>query len=303
MDSTQAFNLKKIRSFGDILSDTFSYYRVYWRSMAKAFSVYVFAPLIVGVILFGGSFAVLFQNIDSMATSSNPAALAGFGFGFFIGIILILIAVIMIVAVTYQHIRHASDGYIPESLSEFSKGMFGKMFHIFLVSILIAIVLGIGLVITTSIVSSFAGAAAGTISIVLFYIFIFYFLTKLTLYPVALFVEDGSVSNAIMRSWELTNNHFWFTFGVYMIIGLVFSILAMMASIPLLILSGIMAFVFGADLQQDIGILFGVLYASLYFVQTLASSAQFIALGIHYFNLVERKEGGGLASEIDRLGI
>ncbi|RNC79402.1 MAG: hypothetical protein ED557_15080 [Balneola sp.] len=300
METNTLFNLKKIRSFGDILSDTFTYYRVYWRSMAKAFSVFVFAPLIVGVILFGGSFALLFQNVDVMVDSGGFGA---FGLSFFLGISLVVIAIIMLVAVTYQHIRHASLGEIPETLSEFSRGMFGKLFHIIIASILMTFVFVVLILVFMGIVSSLGEPVVVAILITAFYIFLFFVFTRLALYPVVLFIEDGNISNAIMRSWTLTSNYFWFTFGVYFVIGIVFAVLSMLASIPLGILSGLLTFIFGADFQENIGLIIGAAYASFYFVQALASSAQFIALGIHYFNLVERKEGGGLATEIDRLGI
>ncbi|MFV1883625.1 MAG: hypothetical protein ACMZ7B_03975 [Balneola sp.] len=297
---TQEFTLNKIRDFGDIITDTFTYIRVHWRSLGKVFGLYVLSPLIIGIILLGGSIAFSFDNLEN---PSDTGAFLGAGISIFVGIMFIFFALFMLMGVVYQHIQHTCSGEVPHTFSEFSRGMFGKTFSILMVSFLIGIVVAVALFIFFAIISSFASVLATIIATIILYGLIGFFVIKISLFPVVFFVEGGSASSAIARSWELTENYWWFTFGIYFVINIIFSFLSMFAAIPLIILGGVIAFIFGADFQQDLPLIFGTLYASIYFFQIIASSAQFISLGIHYFNLVERKEGDNLTSEINRLSI
>ncbi len=294
------FTLHKIRDFGDIITDTFTYIRVHWKTLGKVFSIYVLSPLLVGIVLLGGSFA---YSIGSISDSAGAGQFAGLGIGLFLGLLFIFFSLFMLMGVAYQHIYHTNNGDVPTTFSEFTKGMFGKTFSILMVSFLMGIVVMIGFFIFFGIISSLDSIWSNFIAFITFYALIGFFFTKISLFPVIYFVEGGNASSAIARSWELTENYWWFTFGIYIVINFIFSFLSLFAAIPVVIIGGVIAFVFGADFQKDLPMLFGTLYASVYFFQIIATSAQFIALGIHYFNLVERKEGGNLTNEIDRLSI
>lgn len=297
---TKEFTLHKIRDFGDIINDTFTYIRVHWKSLGKVFAVYVLSPLIIGIILLGGSLAFSFDDLDN---PSNTGAFLGAGISIFIALIFIFFALFMLMGVVYQHINYASKGEVPNSFSDFSKGMFGKTFSIWIVSFLIGVVVMIGFFIFFAIISSLGSVGATIIAFIAVYALLGFIFVKISLFPVVYFVEGGNASSALARSWELTENYWWFTFGIYIVINIIFSFLSMFAAVPLIILGGVIAFVFGADFQQDLPLIFGVLYGSIYFFQIIATSAQFISLGIHYFNLVERKEGDSLTNEINRLTI
>ena len=297
---TKEFTLHKIRDFGDIITDTFTYIRFHWKSLGKVFGVYVLTPLIIGVVFIGGSLAFSIPNFEN---PSNTGSFLGAGISIFVGAMFILFAVFMLLGVVYQHIYHTSKGEVPNSFSEFSRGMFGKTFTLLIVSFLIGVIVMISLFIFITIISSLGSVWATIIGTITMYSLVGFIVVKISLFPTVFFVEGGSASSAIARSWELTENYWWFTFGIYFVINIIFSFLSLFAAIPLVILGGIIAFIFGVDFQQELPLIFGALYASVYFFQIIASSAQFISLGIHYFNLVERKEGDSLTSEINRLSI
>ncbi len=295
----KTLDLKKPRDLGQILSDTFLYIRIYYKSLLKPFLVYVLPPLLLTVLFLGGGFGSLFsasfQNPQML--ESDISTLVGPGLSIAFGIVAVLVTTWMLLSVIHQHLRFAAKGDIPSNLGEFSKGMFSKSIIIILTYMGIGVPAYLVFFVLIMLLQEMAFLA-----ILVFFPFVVFVIVRLLLFPTAYYVEDLNPSDAIRRSWNLTQDNFWFTFGLYIVVSMIFAFLSYLFIIPLLIILSLIIGVGDATFGSNLGILMGLLYGLLYFFQLIFSSAQFISLGLHYFNLRERKDGTGLREQIEQLG-
>ena len=295
----QTLKLDKPRDIGQIISDTFAYIRVHHKTLLKPFAVYVLPALLLSVALLGGGFGSMFADITQNSTlvESDPSMLIGSGAALFLGFLFVILTSWLFLSVVHQHLKFAAEGEIPTHLGEFSKGMFVKGLVLVATYIGLMVPIYIAIFILAMILQDLFFIAM----LVLIPLF-FYVMVKLMLFPAAYFIEGGSPTDAIKRSWSLTDDNFWVTFGVYFVVALIFGMLSYLIIIPVMIILVIIINVGDAAFEQNIGILMGVFYGVMYFFQLIFSSAQFISLGLHFFNLKERKDGTALRDQIDQLG-
>ena len=289
----QNFNMLQARSIGDILGDTFTYIRVYYKSLAKMIVVYVLAPLMIGSIIFSTSMGKMMSStMAGLQDQPDPTDFIGTGLEFFAGFIFLIVAYFLLAGVIYQHIYYAEKGEIPESVSEFSEGMFSKLLRFVPFAILVTIAIS-----TIIVLAAFAAIEITGFLTLLFIPLIIYLLVKLILFPISFFVEDAGGFNSLARSWELTGGYFWNTLGVYLLISIVFGILSQLLSTPLFVVTAIAGAGFGTE-SGILEILVVFTYTLSFVFQVLFFAAQSIALGLHYFNLEERKEGQSLSEQV-----
>jgi hypothetical protein len=289
------FELRKTRTVSDILNHTFKYIRAYYKSLLKVIAVYVLAPLMLGSIIFSIEMGSIFSAAFSPADNLDSIDEFGTGLAFFSGIGLILIANLLLYGIIYQHMFHVASGRIPESIAEFSDGMFGKLLRLILMSILLAVFFIIYSVFLVMLIEVSAITLIFTIPLLIFLII------RLLLFPVALFVDEEGGFMSLGRSWELTEGYFWNTFGVYLVVSIVFSILSYLLSSPLYIIGMIAGAGLGIEDSESLGTIMGVFYSFSMIFQIVFVAGQSIALGLYYFNLEERKEGHSLEKQIESL--
>ncbi len=294
----QKLELDKPRDLGQIIGDTFTYIRVHNVTLLKPFAVYVLPSLLLAALLLGGGLGSLFGTAfqDPVLIESDPSQVIGSGAAVFFGIVAVFITTWLLLAVVHQHMMHTSKGDVPANLSEFSRGMFLKSLILVAIYIGIAVPLYFLMIILFLILQEFV-----FIAIMVFFPLMIYIAVKLMLFPAAYFIENSTPVEALRRSWDLTRDNFWITFGVYFVIALIFGMLSYLMIIPVLIIFGLIVGIGDGALDQNMGAFMGVVYAVMYFFQLIFSSAQFISLGLHFFNLRERKDGSGLRSQIDQL--
>lgn len=286
------FNIRQARSVGGVLGDTFTYIRVYYKSLAKMIAVYVLAPLMVGSIIFSTSMGAIMTGAMAGMQNQPDPNLFGTGLEFIAGFFFLIVAYFLLMGVVYQHIYYAGKGEVPESISDFSDGMFSKLLRLIPVLLIVGV-----LFFLIVFIAAFAAIEISGFLALLFIPLVVYLMIKLILFPIAFFVEDAGGFNSLARSWELTNGYFWSTFGVYLLITIVFGILSQLLSTPLFVVMAIA----GAGLGAESGlmeILVTSTYTLSFVFQVLFFAAQSISLGLHYFNLEERKEGHALSEQI-----
>ncbi|MEQ9091851.1 MAG: glycerophosphoryl diester phosphodiesterase membrane domain-containing protein [Balneola sp.] len=295
----QTLKLDKPRDIGQIISDTFAYIRVHHKTLLKPFVVYVLPALLLSVALLGGGFGSMFAGItqNPALAESDPSMLIGSGAALFLGFLFVILTSWLFLSVVHQHLKFAAEGEIPTHLGEFSKGMFVKGLVLVATYIGLMVPVYIAIFILAMILQDLFFIAMLALIPLFFYVMV-----KLMLFPAAYFIEGGSPTDAIKRSWSLTDDNFWITFGVYFVVALIFGMLSYLIIIPVMIVLVVVINVGDAAFEQNIGILMGVFYGVMYFFQLIFSSAQFISLGLHFFNLKERKDGTALRDQIDQLG-
>ena len=287
-------NVHQARGVFDILGDTFNYIRVHFKSLSKYIGVYVMTPLLAGSILFSVSMGRFMTGVgDAEQMVASQSGLFGFfGWEFFAGFFFLIITYFMLIGVVYQHIYFAGEDEIPDDVSEFSNGMFSKLFRLVPMFLLVGFALSVlAFILMLTIVEITAWLTLIYLPL-LFFVFI-----KILLFPIAFFIEDDGAFYSLVRSWELTDGYFWQTFGVYLVISIVFGILSQLLSTPLLLVTSIAGIGMGTE-NVVIETLYVASNALSFVFQVLFFAAQSIAIGLHYYNLKERKEGHSLGDQI-----
>ena len=300
-----SFKLRQTRGVFDVLGDTFKYIRIYWKSLLIMTAVYVMGPLMIGSVImaigFGDIFAQPFLSPADIEESAffNSAGLL-FGAFFFIGL-----SYVLLYGTICQHLKHAAGGEVPLDISTFSEGMFFKVLVLVFVFILLTVLFSVIFFFLPTLLFTLISAQLGVFTIASVFLFsvlisIFLFI-RLMVFPVALFVKDTGGLSSLGVSWNLTKGYFWQTFGVYLLITIVFGILSQLISTPLLLINAIVSAGIG-DAAGGFMDLISIIFFTLSFVfQGLFFGAQSISIGLHYFNLEERKEGLTLGEQVEQL--
>ncbi|MBO6794272.1 MAG: glycerophosphoryl diester phosphodiesterase membrane domain-containing protein [Balneolaceae bacterium] len=274
----QSFIHHKVRDIGDIITDSFLYIREHYQSLGKALLFFVLPLYIIQFFLLKGYTDQLLGNIQA----NNFDAIGSiFNGRYLLGIVVSVIASSTLTVVTLKHLQLTEHGYdaTPEQI---------------LVDIVPNVLKYIGLYFLLSFMLG--------ISIFFFVIPFFYFGVKFCLSFSALILEDETVTGSMRRSWELTANHWWSTFGVVLVMYFLMMLVSYAILLPISILSFLVietgAATTGSSLLGNIFLVINGIFTA---VASLLSTIIFIGIALQYYNLVERKEGGSLRSKIEDL--
>lgn len=255
-------------------------------------AVYVLAPLMVGSLMFSFTIGRMFNGDMEELLNAQGDLFFGMGLQLFGGFLFLILSYLLLMGVIYQHIYYAGDGDIPEDISGFSDGMFSKLLRFIPFAILLTFIsgaaMGLGI---------FAVVEISFFLFLLMIPLIIYVFIRLILFPIAFFIEDAGGFNSLVRSWELTSGYFWQTFGVYLLISIVFGILSQLLTTPLFLVTAIAGAGLGTESTlMEFLVIFS--YTISFVFQVLFFAAQSISLGLQYYNLEERKEGQALGEQI-----
>ncbi len=271
------FTLQKYRDLGDIVTDTFAYIRVHYKSLGKALLLLVLPFFLVSGMLVGeaysGIFTAIMDNPDATPESIESS-------GFWIGMLMLALSSGALLTITLTHIK-LSQSHDEIEISMLLERFGNHFLTLFLLYIIIII--------------------AVFFSFFLFIIPGIYVGVKLFISPAVAVIEDRNPLDAISRSWSLVQGHWWFTLGVYLVMNIITSFMSYVLIIPATIIMGFISSS-GADTSQVFGTGMGIMYGLMIVVASLFSVLMLIAMCLQYFNLIERKEGAGLRSKIEELG-
>ncbi|MEP1938662.1 MAG: hypothetical protein ABJK11_03815 [Balneola sp.] len=282
------FQLRKTRDFGQIITDTFTYLRVHFKSLGKALFIFVFPILLISGVLISSSFMSIFDLADpNFSQSANPeftGEMASFFVKFFIGMLLFMVNFLLIYVVVFKHMQLVDEGVeqieVGMLLEDFARNFFGTLGLFFVLAI--ATMIGLIFLIIPGI----------------------YIATKLSLAPVIFIAEEESFGDALSKSWKATQDYWWFTFGMSFVMGIIMNFASYIFIIPMYILIGIVSFS-TASAQGDpssLGTIISVLYGLSVVVPALLYCMPVISQALVYFNIQERKTGNSMMNRIESLG-
>jgi len=274
-------HLQKPRDFGDLITDTFTYLRIHFKTLGLGLVYFVLPVTLAGSILMGSGF----YYISDM--SANPAATGAmpefsFFFRFFGGTLLVMLSSSVLLAVTYTHMRYTLEEINIDGPAMLAANIIPKTFGILALTIINGFLTILGM---------------------LFFIFPgVYVAIKLYLSPAAFLIQNQTIGGAITRSWELVKDYWWFTFGFAIVIGIIAYIASSVLSLPIFIIGMLSGLLGGSgDSAGILGAGIAVFYSLSMIFSILFSVIPAVANGLHLLNLTERKEGSGLRSRIDEL--
>lgn len=270
------FKLQRYRDLGAILTDSFVYIKVHFKSLGKAVLLLVFPFYLISSLLVGDAYNSFFT-----AVFTNPeAAESMIGPNFMMGMLLLLMSSVALLTTVLTHVAVA-DKQEEVELSDITDRFGMNFLMLFLLYILIIL--------------------AVSVSMLFFLIPGIYVGIKLFLSPAVSIIEHKNPIDAITRSWQLVQGHWWFTFATYLVMNIITSFMSYVLIIPFGILMSFFTTA-GADSSESFIDAMGIFYGLMILVASLFTILIVIAMCLHYFNLIERKEGVGLRQQIEELG-
>lgn len=275
-------HLRQSREFGDIISDTFGYLRVHFKTLGKGLLYFSLPLIIISGVLIGSSFSTITAISDSIGNPEILDEMSAFGLKFIVGLFLFILTFVFIVVIVFKHMQLVDDGEEHIEPSLLLEGAFRNIFGligIYLLTVFLTIIGFLFFIIPGIIIA-----------------------IKLSLAPSIYIIEKCDFEEAIRRSWSITNNYWWFTFGVNFVISLIMNIVSNIVIFPFYIVSMVIVFSTGEPDMELFGSLFGVMYGLVMIIIGLLYCFPIISQALVYFNLDERKNGNSLFQKIDALG-
>ncbi|MCG8373588.1 MAG: hypothetical protein MI700_08655 [Balneolales bacterium] len=277
------FTLRKSRDFGDVIGDSFTYFRYHFSSLGKGLVLFSLPVIILSGILIGSAMGEVI-SITETGTEPGPEELIGFGFNFFGGLVLLMVTLVVIIQIVFMHIRLVDEGHSNQSISvgmllqDFPRNFFGL----------------IGLFIVISL--------ASMIGALFFIIPGIYVATKLSLAPAIFIIEEEDFGDALSKSWSITQDYWWFTFGVSFVMSLITNIVSNVVIVPFYIIIMLVTFGTGEPDLELFSMLFSIMYALMMVFVGLLYCFPITSQALVYFHLDETKTGRSLSERIDSLG-
>lgn len=277
----KTFEIKKVQDFGDLVSAPFYYIRRHFKSLGKSI-LYFVVPLIAVAGIAVSQLATTPFNMDPESIESGAyiteviaSSLSGSIFG--------VLAMTALAAVVYHHVKLVADESIDNNTIE-PQDIWPGVKSDFLM--LLVIYIGISL-----------ATVVGFIFFILPGIFIS---VKLVLTTAVYVIEDVDFGDAFSRSWHLVTNYWWYTFGLVIIMYIFASLMTNAITFPFLIISIFSGFS-GLENPEALGPIMSTFYGLTTSISYVFYTIVYICLGMHYYNLVERKEGKELTERIEQI--
>jgi len=283
----ERIELRKVRDFGELISDTLVFIKENFKPLFKAIAVICGFFIVLNItsnVLMDSSTLAMVNSAKNFGTAptSAPQFFDRYTSDYFIRAMFLLVSLlfsyISVYLTTYCYIvLYREKGNQPPSVEEVW-GYFKFYFlRIFGSSILIAIILCLSLLLCLSGI---------------------YLIPAFSILLPIMVIENSSFSYAFNRSFKLVNNYWWQTFGVAFVIGLIVWFANLFLAIPGQILLTAQMMIAVQKSSMFVAIISGLLKSLIIFFYTLPATAYCLC----YYSLVEAKEGTGLLDRIDMLG-
>lgn len=293
--------LEKRRDFGEIISDAFQFIKMHIKPIGKAYLTFILPViLIAGIFSFitksgmlsreqllsdEGAFTQMFENLGSFVT--------------FIFLCFSVIAITMnACAIQYKNTDSEVVDYA--SLIKMMKQVTGGQ----LMAILVQVIMTYGLLLIAAALLLFNGLIGGLAMFVAFF-FCIYFYVNYSILPIGFLDQPSSMKDALVRSKNLVDGHWWSTFGIIFVGGLIGGFVSYIFVIPATMIQMIVTLGVMDGAESDT-----LLYRSLHgigaMLQLLGQSVSFIYISsvmiIKYYDLVERNDNTNLRARIAKIG-
>lgn len=287
----QKLELLKVRDFGAIFNDTFAFIRQNFWPIVKP-CITIAGPLffIAGMLYgrgLGSYYKTMFSSIGEEVPPNFEAmesSIMDMFMNFGIAYIFVFIAFVLFITLINSYIiLYRKDNYKPNELTtalvwQEAKQHLGKIIISFIV---ITMLIFIG-------------------SMLCFIPGIFLSAPLSLIFILRMEERELSLGKAIRKCFMLTENYWWLTFGIIILLFLIYSVVGSTLSLPVtLILAGSSFFDVGI-----VGDIFQSLFMGITYLFTfLLSGIMYVGIAVTYYSHRERIEGIVLSNKIDNLGI
>jgi len=277
----QPIELRKLRDFGQIINDSFTFLKENFKPLFKSLFIicgfFILISTVSTVFTYMNMSTTFNLDMNSYDAQSKPVA-------YFISVlvsafILILTqAFIHLVTLCYISVYLQKNNTTP-TLAEVWGYFRYYFFRVLGSGILIFFILMIGFMLCF-----IPGIYLGPISYLIIPIIV---------------IENSSFSYAFNKSFRLIKNNWWLVFGVIFIMSLIVGVASSIVSLPISFITLGDKLLSLKGLKLPLIIIFSVLRNILLLAYVLPA----IAVCLCYFNLAEEKDGTGLLDRIGKLGL
>lgn len=293
---------------GTILGASF---RVLRRNPRPTFGVALLVQAVVTIVTFlavGLSTLTAISRLGSAGQADENTILAGtIGVAVVSGLLSVFLSIVANALLQGVIVLEVSRGTLGEKLRlrqllALAKGRFGALVGwsfliagvlLLVIGVLVGVIwlmvatmgaLGIGLGVLVGFLGGFALLVVGL-----------WIGTKLSLVPSALMLERLSLRLAIARSWALTNQAFWRTFGIQALVWVILWIASSVVTAPFSVIAPLLALLIdpnntGSGIAVSIGVYILQLVVTLV-ISAITAVIQTAASALIYLDLRMRKEG------------
>lgn len=291
----------RYRDFGQILNSTFEFIRQNFLPLLKSL-IFIVGPflLITGILLgFYQKSVLTIFNITSFSQTGIIALLL---------IILIFLVTQMMLTTVYSFILIylSKTEFTPISIDEIWDSVKQNFYKVLglnaVIFFLFLIYLTIFLLIIVAVSGGTSGSGLGIFLFFILFILLVFIMVKMCLAYMIMLYERTGIWASIQRSFYLTKNKWWFSFGLIFVLSLIQSLMGFIFQIPQYIIMVTTMFnsLDGSGVSGVTEILI-MLTSIIAAFQYLLFSLIIIALAFLYFSLVEQKEGKGLIERIESI--
>ena len=271
---------KKIRDFGEIINDTFSFIRQNFKPLLKIF-FYLCGVFVLATVV--GNVLQQLDILNNLSAASNGIFRSSdrvFTIQYFMSILFTFASynAISVSVLSYIAIYVEKGKVTPtvEQVWAYFKYYFFRTW-------------GSSIVITF-----FMIICAIPCGIPLIYVF-----PALSLFLPVMIFENGSFSYCFSRCFKLIKDNWGLTAGAIFIIWIITYSTILIGSIPTIVINMAGTFLHNVQGIGIVAVIFGVLLQSLFQVFLIVPT---VCVALCYYNLVERHENSGLLDRINDLG-
>lgn len=294
--STEKFIFKKEREFGEIISDTFTFFSRNYKALSRVFIKFI-GPFLLLLIFTSTLYQYKTGDLftDFTIISTNPDFVANSLSENLLLLLFYLLVTLATSIIIYATVIHSIKSYINNNGeildSDISAGLksdFLKILGYFLLSgiviffgLLLCILPGIYLAVVL---------APGVIMLVM---------------------ENISAPDAFSKSFQLIKDNWWNTFAVFLVFNILIGILGAIFQLPTIIYSFIEGFTAFESASDGSGLEVSEMYQDWLFLlftaisvlgQYLLSIFTVIMTALVYFDLSEKQNFSGTYEQIDQIG-
>lgn len=291
----------RYRDFGQILNSTFEFIRQNFLPLLKSLIFIVGPFLLITGILLG-----FYQK--SVLTIFNITSFSQMGIIALLLIILIFLVTQMMLTTVYSFILIylSKTEFTPISIDEIWDSVKQNFYKVLglnaVIFFLFLIYLTVFLLIIVAVSGGTSGSGLGIFLFFILFILLVFIMVKMCLAYMIMLYERIGIWASIQRSFYLTKNKWWFSFGLIFVLSLIQSLMGFIFQIPQYIIMVTTMFnsLDGSGVSGVTEILI-MLTSIIAAFQYLLFSLIIIALAFLYFSLVEQKEGKGLIERIESI--
>jgi hypothetical protein len=280
---TQELNFRKSRDFGDLLGDTFTFFKQEYKFFAKVLLFYagpfVFVTAIASAWFQSGIFSLM-----GMMVSGNPLdILSEFGLKLLLYFLAAIISNTVLICVVYSYIglyvEHGKDGFTQEDVW---RNVGKTFFPVLGTMVVMGILIGIG-----TLLCIIPGI---------------YLAIAFCLVFASVFFESLPMGRAFERSMFLIRDDWWLAFIVGVVIYLLVGFISYIFMLPSVIVSVFVTLnTVGGSSSGDYSILYMVFVAIGSFAVSIFACIPHITFSLFYYSQIEKKESPGLIDKIEKI--